>query len=598
MPGMVALPSLLALVLSATAPVIETKPAFFHSRRPRAAQAEEFDARARSAARLPAAARHALPALSAAELSELSAKDSRGGLRRKRPAEKVGITRALPGRVGFAGVPLDLSTAASLVASGGLFERSGDGRLTWTAAFSSEGAGALRLHIASVSLPPGSRVWVYAASGEAHGPYLFERPLRPEGFWTNTVFSSEMFLEVQFPAGAAAGFGVSGLSIDALAHMEHPGFAPSPTRGTVRTKTQECFVDAACVTTAEFPAINDAKYGVAQLNFEDDGSFFVCTGGLLNTTTSSFVPYLLTANHCFDNQASAASLEAVWQYWRDTCNGFEPPPFGFLTTLGSDLRATGETSDFTLVELREDPPDGSLFFGWTTADVTGNDGTTLYRLHHPDGRPQFFTEERITSTPAPVVCSDAPEGPYLYQRDVVGGTGGGSSGSLLYLGSLQVVGQLSGACGLDPSDDCAVTENSAIDGAFHVSFPSLQPFLAPGFPGSCVPNATTLCLNGGRFAVNVSWETNSGNIGEGQAEALTADSGYFWFFNPANIELVVKVLQACSVNQHHWVFAGGLTNVEVVMTVTDTETGEQRVYANPLGTAFLPIQDTGAFACP
>ena len=34
------------------------------------------------------------------------------------------------------------------------------------------------------------------------------------------------------------------------------------------------------------------------------------------------------------------------------------------------------------------------------------------------------------------------------------------------------------------------------------------------------------------------------------------------------------------------------------MTVTDTETGVQKIYTNPLGTAFVPLQDTAAFACP
>jgi lysyl endopeptidase len=600
MSSMVTTPSLLALMLSATVPVIETKPAFFHSSRAKAArtETEAFDPRARSAVRLPPSAHHALPALSAAERVELSSKDSRGGLRRKQPAEKVGIERFLPTRAGFAGVPLDLAAGTSLAAGGGLFERSADGRLTWTASFSSEGAGALRLHFSSASLPPGTQVYVYAASGEAHGPYLFDRPLRPEGFWTNTVFSSRMFLEVRFPAGAAAGFGVPRLSIPALVHLEHEGFAPGSGQGTFRAKAQECFVDAACVTPAEFPAIDDAKYGVAQLTFVDGGGAFVCTGGLLNTTSGSFVPYLLTANHCFANQAAATSLETVWQYWRSTCNGPEPPPFGFPRRLGSTLRATGAVSDFTLVELDEDPPDGSLFFGWTTADVTRSNGMTLYRLSHPDGRPQFFTEEEITANPTPVVCSDAPQGPYLYERDVVGGTGGGSSGSPLYLGNLKVVGQLGGACGLNPGNDCAVQENSSIDGAFHASFPSLQPFLSPGPPGTCTQDATTLCLNGGRFEVQVSFETDEGELGDGQAEPLTSDSGYFWFFNAANIELVVKVLDGCGSNQHFWVFSGGLTNVEVVMTVTDTETGGQKVYANPLGTAFLPLQDTSAFDCP
>jgi hypothetical protein len=36
--------------------------------------------------------------------------------------------------------------------------------------------------------------------------------------------------------------------------------------------------------------------------------------------------------------------------------------------------------------------------------------------------------------------------------------------------------------------------------------------------------------------------------------------------------------------------------VAVELTVTDTRTGIRRVYLNPLGRAFPPIQDTAAFA--
>ena len=51
---------------------------------------------------------------------------------------------------------------------------------------------------------------------------------------------------------------------------------------------------------------------------------------------------------------------------------------------------------------------------------------------------------------------------------------------------------------------------------------------------------------------------------------LTDDSGYLWFFDADNIELIVKVLDGCGVNNRYWVFAGGLTNVEVDIIVTDT----------------------------
>ena len=57
----------------------------------------------------------------------------------------------------------------------------------------------------------------------------------------------------------------------------------------------------------------------------------------------------------------------------------------------------------------------------------------------------------------------------------------------------------------------------------------------------------------------------------------------------------VKVLDACSFAGSTWVFAAGLTNVEVVLTVTDTVTGATRRYRNPKGTAFAPVQDTSAF---
>ncbi|HEY4597156.1 MAG TPA: hypothetical protein VIJ02_12205, partial [Thermoanaerobaculia bacterium] len=116
---------------------------------------------------------------------------------------------------------------------------------------------------------------------------------------------------------------------------------------------------------------------------------------------------------------------------------------------------------------------------------------------------------------------------------------------------------------------------------------------------ACAEDATHLCLEDGRFRVEVSWRIPSGATGPGQAVRLTRESGYFWFFGADNVELVVKVLNACAFNQRHWVFAGGLTDVAVVMTVTDTRTGAVKTYRNPQGRPFAPIQDTAAFpACP
>ncbi|MEO8432096.1 MAG: hypothetical protein ABI592_11355 [Acidobacteriota bacterium] len=116
-------------------------------------------------------------------------------------------------------------------------------------------------------------------------------------------------------------------------------------------------------------------------------------------------------------------------------------------------------------------------------------------------------------------------------------------------------------------------------------------------PTACVADATTLCLNAGRFRVRAEWTTRDGASGAARAVGLTADSGYFTFFGPANVEVVAKVLNGCGFNSHFWLFASGLTNVHVVLTVADTATGESRAYENPIDTAFQSIQDTSAFGC-
>ena len=112
------------------------------------------------------------------------------------------------------------------------------------------------------------------------------------------------------------------------------------------------------------------------------------------------------------------------------------------------------------------------------------------------------------------------------------------------------------------------------------------------------PPSTTLSLHNGRFQVTVTYATASAS-GQGTPVQLTPDTGYFWFFTAANVEMVLKVLDGCSLGGHYWVFAGGLTNVQTQIVVTDTQANQSKTYKTPQGPAFTPIQDTKAFAtCP
>ncbi len=143
--------------------------------------------------------------------------------------------------------------------------------------------------------------------------------------------------------------------------------------------------------------------------------------------------------------------------------------------------------------------------------------------------------------------------------------------------------------------DLAAAAGSAEPG-FELPLP-FQVAQAQDGGGSCVPDERTLCLENGRYAVRAAWEKPDGETGDAVAWPLTGDTGLYWFFAPTNVEMVLKVLDGCGINQHRWVFAAGLTDVGVTMTVTDTETGLEQVYENPVGTAFQPVQDLEAFAC-
>lgn len=119
-----------------------------------------------------------------------------------------------------------------------------------------------------------------------------------------------------------------------------------------------------------------------------------------------------------------------------------------------------------------------------------------------------------------------------------------------------------------------------------------------GDTSPCANTATTVCLNHGRFEISASFATPT-TSGQAKTVKLTADTAYLWFFSATNVEAVVKVVDGCGLNQRYWLFAGGLTNVNVTLRARDSATGAVMTYSNAQGTKFAPVQDTGAFAtCP
>ena len=150
-----------------------------------------------------------------------------------------------------------------------------------------------------------------------------------------------------------------------------------------------------------------------------------------------------------------------------------------------------------------------------------------------------------------------------------------------------------------------VQDTAAFDCLSSDAAPSGEP-LAPRATGTataeCSPGLTTLCISG-RFKVDVAYHTtqDGGQSGPGQAIALDSvgvdQGGLFWFFSQDNPEMLIKVIDACSLQGKYWVFYSADTNVGLKVTVTDTHTGKSAVYTNRDLTPAAPVQDTSALPC-
>lgn len=136
-----------------------------------------------------------------------------------------------------------------------------------------------------------------------------------------------------------------------------------------------------------------------------------------------------------------------------------------------------------------------------------------------------------------------------------------------------------------PGNLCGAADTRAFpDAGSWQASASAEPLLHTEPLASCTGDPSQLCLLGSRFRVEVLFrDPHTGTVGSGSAVPRTDQSGTFWFFNPQNVELVVKVLDGRPLTGKFWVFYGALSDVEYRITVTDTVTGASKQYHNPRG---------------
>ena len=421
------------------------------------------------------------------------------------PAERSRIDdarRADPQRylVGIAkpvGTVLDLAPARALGKSMadlslGSAQGTGGAGFVWTAEVRVPGATALRLHLTGVDLPSGAELYVYNLAGQAFGPYTGRGPLGNGDLYTNTVFGERLVVQLQSSSASERAprltleeVGVMGARF-AAPRYKPEGVFDAGDLGALAKASSLCGLNADCVVNAACqsgPAVDVAKDAVAGMLFQSGDSFFICTGALVaDTNPDTVIPYFLTAHHCIGSAEEAASLETYFDY-RTACSSPNcRRVYGIgADTLGATLLATSSNSDFTLLQLSSVPEtdDGVVsFLGWLSTPVANKNKTALYRISHPQGSPQAYSEQVVDTKKT--TCRTLPRGNFIYSRDTLGATEGGSSGSPVVNGAGQVVGQLLGACGINLEDVCDAAHNATVDGAFAATYPSVAQFLNPG----------------------------------------------------------------------------------------------------------------------
>jgi lysyl endopeptidase len=369
-----------------------------------------------------------------------------GGLRpRPSPARAAGESYDMRGQAGY------VEDAPGQVLDRPNWIPTDDGGRVWSIELSAPGSAALRVKLHGRWGHDGLELRVYdPVGGGAFGPYSRPRLDENGDWWTTIIFGDSIGLEFYAPPGDEPDWSPHMPAITAVA--KHWADTGGTTRGL------ECSQeDVMCHADWIFEGRAVCRY-----SYIEAGDSWVCSGALLNREPSDLSPLVLTADHCIDNQTTAASIAFFWRFRTDECGSVPPTdPNDFPRNDGALLLKTRDNSDVSLLGMVE-PPQGDLWLGWD------NGGWTLQSdavgIHHPGGTFQRISMGDVT---AALWVTYGQNDAHVWRVGWdTGNTESGSSGSPVMDSSSRVRGQLKGG-------ECGHGDY----GRFGVSFDTLEPYI-------------------------------------------------------------------------------------------------------------------------
>ncbi len=336
-----------------------------------------------------------------------------------------------------------------------------DGARLWTLMVASPNAAGLRLRF-DPSIPArGTRLIAYnpATPNEALGPFAGRAESSERSFWTPRIFGNCARVEWHVPPEMAASGGFGAINLTGIVQI-----FPDPPEADMRGG---CRLDVTCQSAWQTTAQSVAHY-----DFVQGGDSFICSGAMVTRLPSADLgPLFLTAAHCIETSASAASMNIYWFFQTSTCDGAAPPLSSLPRTDGAVLLRRDTDSDICLLGLPPtDVPGGITYAGWSSG--TAPDPTPATLIHHPLGMRKSWSPGDLLGIEDVSQCLGTASDTYDFEL-VTGGQDGGSSGAPVFDNANH---RIRAVATCSESDACIPAEDTG-EGALSYGYSTISNFM-------------------------------------------------------------------------------------------------------------------------
>ncbi len=370
-------------------------------------------------------------------------------------------------------IPVEVSLDPS---NSGFIVRTG-GETVWVLPLSSKGALSLNIILSPSDLPDGAYLYVYDREKRVvRGAFTRESASGASSMPVMPVPGDRLVLECHFPG---TDIPQKSIGVNQVAHDFMGFFNTGGVKDFYFGRSDDCETDLNCSTNSSYQR---ASHSVVRLLVAGSE---LCTGVMVNNSGNEYKAYILTANHCIEDQSKATNTIFVFNYKSPSCGG--PDMTNMYTLTGSQLHATNPDIDFTLVELGQFPSIVSrpYFSGW---DITSSTPSNTFTLHHPEGDVM-----KLSIDDNPPITSSYPvegfvsSGFWRILKWDMGTTEQGSSGAPLFDQNGRLRGTLTGGAATctDPSNDY-YAKLSRMFSITNVASTHLKPWLDPAGTGATI----------------------------------------------------------------------------------------------------------------